>query len=142
MVGNVQPDNSGNTNSPKTNSYGDKFSAYQPISNELIKNIPQPNSPKDIDLIKKLGDTKLDDILKESTDGNLVNSVSNLSPTSIQKYLSNQTNRLERISTKLSEISQDVELSNIDSSNVIVEKMNNGVNNNTSDIKLLETNRF
>ena len=136
---NPKPDNSGNTNSPKTNSYGDKFSAYQPISNELIKNIPQPNSPKDIDLIKKLGDTKLDDILKESTDGNLVNSVSNLSPTSIQKYLSNQTNRLERISTKLSEISQDVELSNIDSSNVIVEKMNNGVNNNTSDIKLLET---
>ena len=134
---NPKPDNSGTTNSPKANSYGDNFSAYQPISNQLIKNIPQTNTPKDIDLVKKLTDTKLDDIIKDSTDGNLVNTVSKLSRSSIEKYLFSKSNRLEIINSKLSGINQDVELSSIDSSNVIVEKMNNGVNNNTSDIKLL-----
>ena len=66
-------DDSTNKISPSADSYGDKFASYQPISSTLINKRPTINQPKNIDLIGKLDDTKLDNILKETFNSMLIN---------------------------------------------------------------------
>ena len=130
-------DDSTNKVSPSADSYGDKFASYQPISSTLINKRPSINQPKNIDLVSKLEDTKLDDVIKESFNSMLINSVSEFSPKTIDYDFSLASNiSLETISSNFSRIKTDTILSQIDKSNIVITNINQGTNNNESKIQI------
>jgi hypothetical protein len=142
-----------NSRTPRALTYGDNFSSFQPISNTFINrgDLPIINTPKEVDLIGKLDDTRLDDIQNRLTDsdvasklGNtrlddiqkpkniniLVNSVSQLSPQN-KDYNSSTVGRtsVTDVVSQLSRIQSDVVQTNITESKVDVIKKDNQTGN-------------
>ncbi len=150
-----------NSKTPRATSYGDNFGSFQPISNTFIKsdNLPKVIQPKDVDLIGKLDNTRLDNINMEMKESNLVqklensrlddiqkpqnkniliNSVSSLSPDSkISTYNPFRSVSTEEISSELGNVNENVSQSNITKSDVVVLKQTTpGENNTRSDVDI------
>jgi hypothetical protein len=129
-----------NSKTPRATNYGDNFGSFQPISNTLIRGpLPIINEPKEIDLIDKLSDTRLDNIIQEKIESMLINSVSEFSRKDTPKYTLTAANvSIENIVSKLSKINTDTVLSSIDKSDTRVTKVEHGIHNNKSKIEIVD----
>ena len=118
------------------------FATNQPITDKLLKSIPEIKKPKLNSIEEKLNKTKLDDIIQKDFDDMMLNSVSNLSP----KQLDPNTytlgrSTLENVTSKFAEIKQEEIVNNLNVSNTLVIKAQNGTNNNESNINLESFNQ-
>ena len=149
---------------PRATSYGDNFGSFQPISNTFIKsgNLPKVVQPKEVDLIGKLDDTRLDNIVTDMRESQLVqrlentrlddiqkpqnrniliNAVSSLSPQA-KDDVTNQFNRIttEDVTSELAKINQDISQTNITKSDVVVLKSTTaGENNTRSNVDIIKS---
>ena len=129
-----------NSKTPRSTNYGDNFGSFQPISNTLIRGpLPIINEPKEIDLIGKLSDTRLDNIIQEKIESMLINSVSEFSRKDTPNYTLTAANvSIENIVSKLSKINTDTVLSSIDKSDTRITKVEHGIHNNKSKIEIVD----
>jgi hypothetical protein len=112
------------------------FATNQPITDRLLKSIPEIKKPKQTTpLQQKLDETRLDDIIRKDFDDMMVNSISEYSPTNIDTntYTLGKSS-LETVISKFGEIKQEQIVSNLNQSNTLVLKSESGTNNNISNI--------
>jgi len=111
------------------------FATNQPITDRLLKSIPEIKKPKQIPIDERLKQTKLDDIVRKDFDEMMVNSVSGLSPKNIDVNTYNLgVSSIENVTSKFGEIKQEEIVNNLNSSNTLIVKSKNGTNNNQSGI--------
>jgi hypothetical protein len=115
---------------------GKNFATVLPISDKLIKYRPKVDTPRNIDLVKKLNTTKLDDIKLPKNQSLLLNRVSQFSPGSnSESALSPQSVSTATVSAALGTINQEPFVSRLDKSDVLIIRQNAGTNNTTSDVE-------
>jgi hypothetical protein len=112
------------------------FATNQPITDRLLKSIPEIKKPKKTTPIQeRLDETRLDDIIRKDFDDMMVNSISEYSPTNIDTntYTLGKSS-IENVISKFGEIKQEQIVSNLNQSNTLVLKSDSGTNNNISNI--------
>ena len=111
------------------------FATNQPITDRLLKSIPEIKKPKQIPIEERLKQSKLDDIIRKDFDEMMVNSISGLSPKNIDVNTYNLgASSPENVASKFAQIKQEEIVNNLNTSNTLIIKSQSGNNNNESNV--------